>query len=86
MTIIAWVVLGLASGFIASRLMTKSGGGLGLGLFLGICGACVGGYVSTLLGSGGVVGLNNVWSLFAAMLGAMSVLLAYHSFMGSRGK
>ena len=41
MTIIGWLVLGLIAGFIASKLVNKSGEGLVLDIVLGIAGAFV---------------------------------------------
>ena len=45
MGIIAWIVLGLIAGFIASKIYVGSGQGLLLDIVLGIVGAVVGGYL-----------------------------------------
>ena len=42
MSILAWVVLGLISGFIASKIVNKTGEGALLDIILGILGAVVG--------------------------------------------
>ena len=47
MGIIAWIVLGLIAGFIASKIFVGSGQGLLLDIVLGIVGAVVGGYLFT---------------------------------------
>jgi len=79
MGIIAWLVLGLIAGFIASKLVNKSGEGLIIDIVLGIIGAIVGGFLtSTLLGEPGVTGLN-LWSLLVSVVGAIIVLVAYHA-------
>jgi uncharacterized membrane protein YeaQ/YmgE (transglycosylase-associated protein family) len=48
MSIIGWIVLGLVSGFIASKIVNRQGEGLILDIVLGIVGAIVGGYLFSL--------------------------------------
>ena len=48
MSIIAWIVLGLIAGFIASKLINKSGEGVLLDVVLGVVGAVVKGVSSGL--------------------------------------
>ena len=43
MSIIGWIVLGLIAGFIASKIVYKSGSGFFLNIALGIVGGVVGG-------------------------------------------
>ena len=50
MSILAWIVLGLISGFIASKIVNKSGEGILLDIVLGIVGAVVGGWLFSLVG------------------------------------
>ena len=83
MSILAWVVLGLVAGFIASKLVNRSGGSLVLDLLLGIVGAVVGGFLFNQFGAGGVSGLN-LYSLLVATLGAIVVLALYHMLTGRR--
>ncbi|AYV48534.1 GlsB/YeaQ/YmgE family stress response membrane protein [Caulobacter flavus] len=83
MSILAWVVLGLVAGFIASKLVNRSGGSLVLDLVLGIVGAVVGGFLFNQFGSAGVTGFN-LYSLLVATVGAAVVLLIYHLFTGRR--
>src|SRR4051812_12581009 len=45
--IIAWVVLGLIAGFIASKIVSREGAGCLLDIVLGIVGAFVGGIIFT---------------------------------------
>ena len=40
---IAWIILGLIAGFIASKLVNHSGSGILLDIVIGIVGAVVGG-------------------------------------------
>jgi uncharacterized membrane protein YeaQ/YmgE (transglycosylase-associated protein family) len=77
MGIIAWLVLGLIAGFIASKVINKSGEGLIMDIVLGIVGAVVGGWLFTLVGYAGVTGFN-IYSMFVAVIGAIVVLLLYH--------
>ena len=84
MGILAWLVLGLISGFIASKIINKTGEGLIMDIVLGIVGAFVGGWVFThFFGEPGVTGLN-LYSLFVAVLGAILVLLIYHMIFRRR--
>jgi uncharacterized membrane protein YeaQ/YmgE (transglycosylase-associated protein family) len=78
MSIIAWLILGLIAGFIASRIVNKGGEGLILDIVLGIVGAIVGGFLFSLIGASGVTGLN-LYSLLVAVVGAIVVLVVYHA-------
>jgi len=77
MGIIAWLVLGLIAGFIASKVVNKTGEGLIMDIVLGIVGAVVGGWLFTRLGYAGVTGFN-IYSMLVAVVGAIVVLLIYH--------
>lgn len=83
MSILAWVLLGLVAGFIASKLVSRTGGNLVVDLVLGIVGAVVGGFVFNQFGSGGVSGFN-LYSLLVATIGAVIVLAIYHMLSGRR--
>jgi uncharacterized membrane protein YeaQ/YmgE (transglycosylase-associated protein family) len=78
MSILAWVVLGLIAGFIASKIVNKSGEGILLDIVLGVVGAVVGGYVFQMFGHSGVTGVN-IYSLFVAVIGAVLFLVIYHA-------
>ena len=78
MSILAWIVLGLIAGFIASKIVNKSGEGILLDVVLGVVGAVVGGYIFQTLGHAGVTGLN-IYSLLVAVIGAVLFLLVYHA-------
>jgi uncharacterized membrane protein YeaQ/YmgE (transglycosylase-associated protein family) len=84
MGIIAWLVLGLISGFIASKIVNKTGEGLVIDILLGIVGAVVGGFVfNQFFGAAGVTGFN-LYSMFVAVVGAIIVLLLYHMVVRRR--
>ena len=83
MSIIAWIVLGLIAGFIASKIVNKSGEGIILDIVLGVVGAVVGGWLFSVFGMSGVSGLN-IYSLLVAVIGAVVVLFAYHAITGRK--
>ncbi len=78
MSFIAWIVLGLVAGFIASKIVNKSGGGFFLDIVLGVIGAVVGGYLFQTFGMAGVTGVN-LYSILVAAVGAVVVLAVYHA-------
>jgi uncharacterized membrane protein YeaQ/YmgE (transglycosylase-associated protein family) len=84
MGIIAWLVLGLISGFVASNIVNKSGEGMVMDIVLGIIGAVVGGFLfNQFFGVAGVTGFN-LYSMFVAIVGAVVVLLVYHMLVRRR--
>jgi uncharacterized membrane protein YeaQ/YmgE (transglycosylase-associated protein family) len=83
MSVLAWIVLGLVAGFIASKLVNRTGGNLLLDLVLGVVGAFVGGFLFTRFGAAGVTGLN-IYSILVAIVGAVVVLFVYHALVGRR--
>jgi uncharacterized membrane protein YeaQ/YmgE (transglycosylase-associated protein family) len=85
MSIIAWIVLGLIAGFIASKIVNKSGEGVVLDIVLGVVGAVVGGWLFSFFGMSGVSGLN-IYSLLVAVVGAVVVLFAYHAITGRKSR
>jgi uncharacterized membrane protein YeaQ/YmgE (transglycosylase-associated protein family) len=83
MSIIAWLVLGLIAGFIASKLYAGSGQGVVLDIVLGIVGAFVGGFLFSTFGAAPVTGFN-IYSMIVAVIGAIVVLWIYHAVVGRR--
>jgi uncharacterized membrane protein YeaQ/YmgE (transglycosylase-associated protein family) len=78
MSVIAWIVLGLVAGFIASKIVNKSGEGMILDIILGIVGAVIGGYLFQTFGMAGVTGVN-LYSILVAVVGAIVFLVIYHA-------
>jgi len=78
MSFIAWIVLGLLAGFIASKIVNKSGEGMILDIILGIVGAVIGGYLFQTFGMAGVTGFN-LYSILVAVVGAIVFLVIYHA-------
>ena len=83
MSILGWLILGLISGFIASKIVNKSGEGMIVDIVLGIVGAVVGGFLFSQFGAMGVTGFN-IYSMFVAVIGAVVVLVIYHAISGRR--
>ncbi len=80
MGIIVWIIFGLIAGAIAKFIMPGDDpGGIFVTIILGIAGAILGGFVSTLLGFGSVSGFN-LPSLIVAVLGALVLLIGYRLF------
>jgi uncharacterized membrane protein YeaQ/YmgE (transglycosylase-associated protein family) len=78
MSFLAWLVLGLVAGFIASKLVNRRGEGILLDVLLGVVGALIGGWLFHLFGAAGVNGLN-LYSMFVAITGSVVFLVAYHA-------
>jgi len=83
MSIIGWLILGLISGFIASKIVNDSGQGLMLNIVLGVVGAIVGGFIFSSFGGAPVTGFN-LYSMFVSIIGAIVVLFIYHMIAGRR--
>ena len=83
MGIIAWIVLGLIAGFIASKIVNHTGSGILMDMVLGIVGALVGGFLFSMFGAVGVTGFN-IYSMLVAVVGAVVVLWLYHMLIGRR--
>ncbi len=81
-SVVAWLVLGLIAGFIASSLVNKRGEGLAFDILLGMVGAVIGGWLFKAIGAAGVTGFN-VWSLLVAVVGAVVFLVVWHAIRRS---
>ena len=84
MGIIAWLVIGLIAGFIASKIVNHTGSGIVMDIVLGIVGAFVGGFIFNFFGHTGVSGFN-IYSMLVATVGAIVVLFIFHAVAGRRG-
>jgi uncharacterized membrane protein YeaQ/YmgE (transglycosylase-associated protein family) len=82
-SILAWLVVGLIAGFLASKVVNKTGSGLVLDIVLGIVGALVGGFIFNAVGHSAPSGIN-LYSIFVAFIGAVVVLLIYHAIVRRR--
>jgi len=84
MSIIGCIVIGLIAGFIASKIVNKSGAGLVFDIVPGVVGAIVGGLAFAQFGASGLSGFS-IPSMLAAAAGAIIVLVIYHLVRGRRG-
>ena len=57
-TLLAWMILGLVTGLVASKIINKSGEDFLLDVILGIVGALAGGWLFSTFGMADVSGLN----------------------------
>lgn len=82
MGILTWLVMGLIVGVLAKWIMPgKDPGGLIVTIVIGIVGAMIGGWLSTLVGIGGVDGFN-LGSIGTATVGALILLWIYRKVKG----
>lgn len=85
MGLIAWIVLGLIAGAIAKWIMPGNDpGGCVITIIIGVVGALLGGYLSTLLGFGGLTGDLDFRSLIIAVLGSIVLLAIWRLIRGNR--
>jgi uncharacterized membrane protein YeaQ/YmgE (transglycosylase-associated protein family) len=83
MGIIAWIVLGLIAGLIASKLTGGRSQGLVLTCVIGIVGALAGGWLATkLFHIHSLQGFFNLSTWITAIVGAAVLLLLYHLVSG----
>ncbi len=74
MGILSWIVVGLIAGWLAGMVMKGSGYGVVGNIVVGIIGALLGGYLSTLLFDGTTVSGINIQSLLIATIGAIVMI------------
>lgn len=85
MSLVAWIVLGLLAGAIAKLLMPgRDPGGCFVTIVIGIVGALLGGWLSTLLGFGGLGGQLDWRNLIIAVLGSIVLLGLWRLMRGPR--
>ena len=80
---VAWILVGLIGGFLASRVVNKTGEGMLRDILLGIVGGVIGGVIFRAFGAHGVTGFN-LWSILVAFFGGVVVLVIYHAVAGQR--
>ena len=83
MEILAWLIVGLVSGVLASLVVGGTGYGLVGDIVVGIVGAFVGGWLFRMGGwsvpFGGLAG-----TIFVAFIGAVLLLVVIHLLRGNR--
>ena len=83
MSVLGWIILGLISGFVGSRIVNKQGEGCFLNTALGLVGAMVGGFIFSAIGGTSITGFN-LYSMLVAVIGAIVVLFLWHAITGSK--
>lgn len=80
---LAWIVVGLIAGAVASRVVAGRGFGCLADILVGVAGAIIGGFLlSSLFGASGTFGF---WgSLIVAFIGAVVLLAALKLVSGGR--
>jgi uncharacterized membrane protein YeaQ/YmgE (transglycosylase-associated protein family) len=85
MGLLAWIVVGLIAGWLASSVMKGHGSGLVGDLVLGVVGALLGGFLAaTLLKMPNAVNGINVMSILVAFLGAVILIALLRTVSGRR--
>ena len=79
MSVVTSIIVGLVTGFLASKLVIRTGKGLLRDLGLGIAGAVLGGLLFGALSTPEATGLD-VFGLVVTLAGACAVLVVYHTF------
>ena len=85
MGILAWLVVGLIAGWLASVVMRGGGYGLVGDIIVGVVGALIGGFLaSQLLNIPDAVNGINFTSILIAFIGAVILIAILRLFSGSR--
>ena len=80
--ILAWIVVGLIAGFLASLIMRGGGYGIIGDIIVGIVGAFIGGLLANLLMPGAAFGF---WgSVLVALIGAIILIAILRAVAGTR--
>jgi uncharacterized membrane protein YeaQ/YmgE (transglycosylase-associated protein family) len=82
--LLAWLVVGLIAGFLASRVMRGGGYGMIGDIVVGIVGAFIGGWLAGFLGFGSTYGL--IGSIVIAFIGACLLIGLLHAISGGRSR
>ena len=85
MGLLAWLVVGLIAGFLASQVMRGGGYGLIGDIIVGVVGALIGGFLAaTLLKIPNAVNGINVTSILVAFIGAVILIAILRMVSGRR--
>ena len=85
MGLLAWLVVGLIAGFLASQVMRGGGYGLIGDIIVGVVGALIGGFLAaTLLKIPNAVNGINITSILVAFIGAVILIAILRMVSGRR--
>ena len=77
-SIISWIIVGLAAGYVAGKIMGTGDQSLGKNLIIGLVGSFVGGIIFWILG----LGARSLFgSILVAVVGACVAIWAYRKFL-----
>jgi len=87
MSILAWIVVGLVSGWLAKMVVPgREPGGFLATTAIGIVGAMLGGWIWNLMfNRAGATGID-IGSIFVAFIGSVVLLLIYHAVVNNRSR
>jgi len=80
-SVIAWIIIGLIAGWLAGTVSRGRGFGCLADIVLGMVGAVMGGWIFTKLG---ILGGGLIYSIAAATLGAIILVVIAKLFSGGR--
>ncbi len=83
MGLLAWIVVGLIAGWLASQVIPSRFGIVG-DTVIGMLGALAGGFLFEEFGESGTTGLN-IWSIFVAFVGAVVLLFLIRAVSNNKG-
>ena len=82
MGIITWIIIGGIAGALAKLIMPGDDpGGIIVTILIGIVGAFVGGFLTSLVGIGGC---GFIWTIIVSTVGAIILLAIYRAVIGGR--
>ena len=81
MSIVAWILLGVAAGVVANQLSGRRGAGLVSDALLGTAGASIAGFAFQMLAERGERSVS-AWGLLVSLLGAVVFLTLSRAIVG----
>ncbi|CAA9405016.1 MAG: Transglycosylase associated protein [uncultured Rubrobacteraceae bacterium] len=80
--IISWIIIGGIAGALGKFIMPGDDpGGIIVTILIGIAGAIIGGFLTSLIGLGGG---GIIWTIIVATIGAIILLAVYRAIVGGR--
>ena len=83
-SIIMWIIIGAVAGWLTGKIMKGSGFGFFMDMIIGLIGACIGGFISSHLGLGGVSEHGVLVSIAIAVVGAIILTWIFRLIVGNR--
>ncbi|HEY9723011.1 MAG TPA: GlsB/YeaQ/YmgE family stress response membrane protein [Oscillatoriaceae cyanobacterium] len=84
MSLLAWIIVGLIAGLLATWVVPGTGTNWLVDIVVGMIGAIIGGWIFRAFGAAGATGLN-VWSVIVAFIGAVILLWIVKAVQTRRG-